>query len=274
MPTPFTQLDDTQKVDRYLAMLRRDLKDGLITQTEYQDTLALVKPQAKIKTSLSITIEEATPDDDLVHRLEDLYYRELFGRKKSSKDHTLETEVLIGKDQHRLAAALWYAIEPTREYKKCVYLDMLYVGNDYRKTGISTKLLLNLLAHTPEDHSIITYAWKPVIDFYRRHGFLSTDEESIKVGQSFLKMVLPLTKSSFERYCREKADVGNYFDAYDELITEDDPIFNPEYLSHFVDAVASLTPEQEQDFSQNPFTALLYHRAKQPHILLPSHLQK
>ncbi len=145
---------------------------------------------------------------------------------------------------------------------------MIFVGNEYRKTGLGTQLMLHLLSQTPEEHSIITYAWKPVIDFYRRHGFLSTDEESTKGGQLFLKMVLPLTKKSFEKYCREKAQVGNYFDAYDELIAEDDPIFNVEYLSLFVNSVANLTPEQEQDFSENPFTALLYHRAKQEHVLL------
>ncbi|GEM_PF-4119699 len=266
----FKDLTREGQIDVYIKSLKSQLKEGLIDRDEYETSVALLKPMTIAMTRKVFTIEEMPQEDELVRRLETLYYRELFGRKPSEKDHKLENEVLVGKDNQQLAGAMWYAVEPTRAYKKCVYLDMIFVGNEYRKTGLGTQLMFNLLAQTPEDHSIITYAWKPVIDFYRRHGFLSTDEESTKSGQLFLKMVLPLTKKSFDKYCREKAHVGNYFDAYDELITEDDPIFNLDYLNLFVNSVANLMPESEHDFRKNPFTALLYYRARQEHVLLPA----
>jgi len=272
--TNFRNLSKEQQIEAYLASLKIQLKRGLIDRDEYETSIALLKPMVKANGRKVFTIEEMAQYEELVRRLETLYYRELFGRKPSEHDHKLENEVLVGKDDKQLAGAIWYAVEPTLAYNKCVYLDMIFVGNEYRKTGLGTQLMFNLLAQTPEDHSIITYAWKPVIDFYRRHGFLSTDEESTKGGQLFLKMVLPLTKKSFDKYCREKAQVGNYFDAYDELITEDDPIFNFDYLSRFVNCVANLTPELEQDYGKNPFTALLYHRAKQEHGLLPKQMRK
>ena len=264
----FKDLSREKQVEAYLSSLKKQLRDGLIDRDEYKTSVALLKPKAKVTARKTFTIEEASPDEELVKRLETLYYRELFGRKPSERDHKLHNEVLIGKDGLQAAGAIWYTLEPTPGYKNCVYLDMIFVGNEYRKTGLGTQLMFNLLSYTPEEHSIITYAWKPVIDFYRRHGFLSTDEESTKGGQLFLKMVLPLTQKSFDKYCREKANVGNYFDAYDELITEEDPIFNLDYLNLFVNSVANLTQEEERDFSLNPFTALLYHRAKQEHSLL------
>ncbi len=266
--TDFRALSREGQIEVYIRSLKSQLKEGLIDKDEFETSVALLKPTVKATGRKVFTIEEVGQDDELVRRLETLYYRELFGRKPSEKDHKLENEVLVGKDNQQVAGAIWYAIEPTRAYKKCVYLDMIFVDNEYRKTGLGTQLMFNLLSQTPEDHSIITYAWKPVIDFYRRHGFLSTDEESTKGGQLFLKMVLPLTKKSFDKYCQEKAHVGNYFDAYDELVTEDDPVFNLDYLNLFVNSVANLMPEQEHDFSKNPFTALLYHRARQEHGLL------
>lgn len=266
----FQSLSREQQIEAYLRDLRKQLKMGLIGKEEYKDSVAALQPKSKKVMHKTFSFEEVSQDDELVRRLETLYYRELFGRKPSRRDHKLENEVLVGLDGQQFAGAVWYTIEPTPAYKNCLYLDMIFVGNEYRRTGLGTQLMFNLLPQVPEEHSILTYAWKPVIDFYRRHGFLSLDDEVTKEEQLFLKMVLPLTKKSFDRYCREKAQVGNYFDAYDELITEEDPIFNVEYLGRFVDAVANLTPQQERNFAENPFTALLYHRAKQEHVLLPA----
>ena len=192
----FKDLSREKQVEAYLSSLKKQLRDGLIDRDEYKTSVALLKPKAKVTARKTFTIEEASPDEELVKRLETLYYRELFGRKPSERDHKLHNEVLIGKDELQVAGAIWYTLEPTPGYKNCVYLDMIFVGNEYRKTGLGTQLMFNLLSYTPEEHSIITYAWKPVIDFYRRHGFLSTDEESTKGGQLFLKMVLPLTQKN------------------------------------------------------------------------------
>ena len=56
------------------------------------------------------------------------------------------------------------------DYENCVYLDMMYVLPEFRRKNVGAKLLAQMLHEVPDEHSILTFAWKPAIDFYHRHG--------------------------------------------------------------------------------------------------------
>lgn len=260
-----------------LETYRRDLavqySEGLITSEELADSLTFIDGQRE-KPTYSIEIEERPQNDPVIQRLEDFYYRELFGRLQNENDDRLiGTEVLFGTVNGKAAGALWYAVEPSTQYRNCVYLDQLYVLNEFRGTKLGTHLLLELLQRTPEDHCIITFAWKPAIEFYRSHGFLTTNQSAEKEGeddqdvQHFQKMVLPLTRASFNRYRKEKGE--EYLEGLEDMITFlPTTTLQAEFTSKFVSAIANLKPKQESDLSQNPFTVFLYQRAGLEHVLL------
>ena len=143
---------------------------------------------------------------------------------------------------------------------------MLYILDEYCGTGLGTQLLLHLLEQTPPNQCIITYAWKPAIDFYSKHGFLLTEDINEKEEQLFQKMVLPSTKQSFERYCREKEE--NYFEGLEDMISISHPTYDLSFLNRFVNRISNLHPAQEKNYFQNPFTVFIYQRAGLNHDLL------
>jgi GNAT superfamily N-acetyltransferase len=251
-------------MDEYKQDLNAQFLGGLISEEELAQALQILdRSNRSIK--VSIDLERRPEDDEDVLRMKDLYYRTLFGRVQQEQDHKLVTDVIFGSVSGKPAGALWYAQSPTPDYRGCVYLDMLYVLEEFRGSGLGTNLLLGLLQQTPEDHCIITYAWKPSIDFYQRHGFLLADQAAEKEDEHFEKMVLPLTKKSFDKYCRRKGH--GYLDGFEEMA---DFIKNPypDFASDFVSAIANLSPEDEEDLSKNPFTAFIYQRAGLDHSLL------
>lgn len=254
-----------QQISSYLASLRKEVHQGLISQQEYESSVRMFAPKTTTQNKPKISIEYVS-ENETTQRLENLYYRELFGRKRDEDDEHLDNEIMLGKLNDKPAGALWYSIAPTLAYKGCMYLDMLLVLNEFRNTGLGTQLMLNLLEQTSPNQCIITYAWKPAMDFYSKHGFLIAEETDEKGGQIFQKMVLPLTKRSFERYCREKE--GNRLEGLDDMISLSHPTYDMAFLNSFVNAIDNLKPHQERDFSLNPFTVFLYHRAGLDHVLL------
>ncbi|NQV91292.1 GNAT family N-acetyltransferase [Candidatus Woesearchaeota archaeon] len=257
------------EIANYLKELKHDVHKGLLTQEEYNETLVALGLTEKKKSISDYFIEDINLDDPTVSKLETLYYREIFGRKKRKKDSTLINEVLVGKVGLDVAGAIWYCDEPTPDYKKCVYIDMMLVLPEYRGSGLGSRLLHQVLERTPSDHCLITYAWKPSIDFYRKHGFLTTEQESDKEDQFFQKMVLPLTKKSFDRYCREKA--GNYFEGLEEIFSVLNKRCEEDFLSDFVNAVSNLSDTEEEHQPLSPFTVFIYDKCKLKHPLLSSY---
>ncbi len=269
-------MEQTFDLDAYRKELMEQRNNGDLTEEELAEALTFVDPVKRQRPTCHIEIGEREENDPLVCRLEDLYYRQLFGRPRNEDDHRLITEVLLGSVDGKPGGALWYALEPTPDYKRCVYLDMLYVLEEFRGTKLGTNLLLELVQRTPEDHCIITYAWKPAIEFYRQHGFLTTNQKAEKEGmdeddvQEFLKMVLPLTNASFNRYAKDKGE--EYFEGFEEMMSSLSFRGKREaadFTSRLVNAIEGLKKKQEADLSQNPFTVFLYKKAGLEHALLP-----
>jgi len=262
---PSSSSPQQQQIATYLANLQKQVRKGLITQQEYEDSVRVLQPKTTTPLKPQISIEY-TSENETTKRLENLYYRELFGRKSNEDDDHLNNEIIVGHINNRPAGALWYSIAPTPAYNNCVYLDMLYVRNDFRNTGLGTHLLLHLLEQTPPNECIITHAWKPALDFYSKHGFLITEEDYEKDGQFFQKMVLPLSKRSFDRYCREKE--GNHFEGLEDMVSLSHPTYDLTFLNHFCNNISNLHPHQERDFALNPFTVFIYQRAGLDHALV------
>ncbi len=245
--------------EEYRRELSRDYGEGLLTEDEYAEALCRINaPRQKEKREITV-VEAAEEDIEKVQRLEDFYHRELFGRVSSEEDHKLVTLPLLGFVNERVGGALWYASEPTPDYKGCLYLDMLYVLEEFRGSRLGSRLLAGMLEQVKEEHCIITYAWKPSEEFYRVHGFLPTEQEAEKEGEHFRKFVLPLDSFSLERYCREAA--ADPFELYEELV---DSSFPPDFMEKFREAV-----ENGSNFKvpgENPLTAFLYRKAGRIHI--------
>lgn len=253
-------------LEEYLQDLAEQRDAGLLDEEEYQETLRRITKEETSSPRIKVNVEPISEEEPIIKRLADLYYRELFGRVQNDSDQKLVNDVLLARCGSKVAGALWYTLEPTPGYRGCNYLDMLYVLPEFRKAGVGTELLSRLLTYTPENFCIITYAWKPSQDFYSRHGFLATDRTDEKEGQSFRLMVLPLTKKSFERYCREKR--GDWLEGMEEVLGCCGNRFDTGFLNKWIDAISNLEPEQETDLAQNPFTAFIYQKNGMKHRLL------
>jgi len=259
-------------IKAYLKQLQCDVRKGLLTQDEYEDTLHHFGLAEKKRSLSTLLVEDIDVDNPIVSKLETLYYREIFGRRKQNNDSSLMNEVLIGKVDNDVAGAIWYCDEPTPDYCRCVYIDMMLVLPEYRGSGLGSHLLYQVLERTSLDRCLITYAWKASIDFYRKHGFLTTEQESEKEDQFFQKMVLPLTKKAFDRYCREKE--GNYFEGLDEIFSVSNHRYGMEFLNTFINAVSNFSLEEQEDLALNPFTVFIYDKCGKEHSLLPLRNQK
>lgn len=251
-------------LEDYERELRKENEDGLLTAEELADALTHISPPNLGRIAPTITIEERSQDDPTITRLEDLYYRELFGRPKRNRDPHLPDIALLGLYNGKPAGALWYALEPTPAYTDCAYLDMLYVKDEFRGSKVASHLLVDLVERAVGEQAIITYAWKSSIDCYAKHGFLRTDEEAAKGGERFLKMVLPLTKRAWQYYEREMELEA--LEQYRNLIGSGPE--GKEFLERLSRSIDSCTAEQEQEPMDNPFTVFMYQKAGKEHGIL------
>lgn len=252
-------------LNEYRKELDDDYKKGLIDAEELAEALNFVSERPAHPGATPTTIEERPDTDPIVVKLENLYYRELFDRVRTTTDDKLFSTALVAFRDQKPMGALWSAPEPAPDYQHCMYLDMLFVREEFRGSGLSTRLLLELVNRT-EERCIITYAWKPAIGLYSKHGFLTTEQETEKEEQEFFKMVLPLTKSSFDRYCREND--SDPLECYSEIIASSPLRSLPDFAEQLAKAIQSCTPEQEGEINQNPFTVFLLQKAKLEHRLL------
>jgi len=253
-------------LEDYRKSLERDFQRGLLDPEEYAEALTRISPPNIGKRDTTIHLDNCSDDDPTVMKLEDLYYRELFGRTRNESDAKLPTQALLASIQEKPAGALWYASEPARSYRHCIYLDMLYVREEFRGSKVGTNLLLELLSHREDEHGIVTYAWKPVVEFYLRHGFLPTEQEEEKEEELFQKMILPLTKGAFQHYAQQQHEEA--LECYEETIAAYTGKFGSEFWERMITAIDRFGDEENQDFARNPFTVFIYRRAGLEHVLL------
>jgi len=252
-------------IKEYAQELRDQHEQGLISDDELAESLSLLGITPSLTKKVEhVDFSQTNYEDEVVLKLESLYHRELFGRKTQDDDQRLQNDVIIGLVNDQVAGAIWYSVEPTPDYNKCTYLDMFYIVPEFRKTGIASKLLYEMIQNTPRDYCIQTYAWKPVISFYRKNGFFTTPQISDKEEQIFQRMVLPLTLRSFNRYEREKK--GVLFEGLEEVLEANDNRFDIDFLSPWIDAIKNF--EVGCEYQNNPFTVFLYQRLGKQHALL------
>ncbi len=205
-----------------------------------------------------LTMRKVPLDNMYAERMENQYFRELFSRKKSTKDESLDGEVILALKGETPVAAIWYTDEPSVTYDGCVYLDMMYVGRNERGKRIGAKLIVEMIENCPSQRSVVTFAWSKAREFYERIGFLSTGvihRVNHKRGvETFEHMVLPTSFDAFWRFS----------DGHDMAISE--------YVQELEvgDEVKQILLSEEDSLtigrpSTNPFTVALYGAAKINH---------
>jgi len=255
-----------QQLAEYRRDLDQQLRKGLLTPEEHAEALAFISGEERA-TQKKIIIEEASSEDleTIVPKLENRYYRELFGRVYHPElDESLANEVLVARANGEVAGALWYAPEPSPSYRGYKYLDILYVLPEQRGEKVGTYLLLALLKKSPQKMSLITFAWSNSVEFYATHGFLRTEQMEEKEGQHFQKMILPLTPECLNLHS-EEMQVTPY-DQYTELVEKGS--YAPDFLTRFQQQVRKGSERVFQDLEQNPSTVFIYRKAGQKHGLL------
>jgi GNAT superfamily N-acetyltransferase len=288
---PFDEYEQNRNLvcGNYLARLERKVKRGLISGEEVEAAknelgIALKKP-----TSLEvIAVDQNNPDwHEKLEKLSNFYFRQIFGDVPDEDDkEEYENTILVGLIDNKLAGAVWLIDEPREDYKNCTYLEKLYVRDQFqRKSGLGSLLLSNALEEVPEGNCLVLHAWSGAIEFYQKNGFLLHNDPKEEGGEFFYKMVLPLTKKSFDRYqrhCQEEITTLSGLLEKDEVTPEECKESGHHLFSgmahnlsltewgKYVGAIAKMSCNQYLELDENPFTMFLYKRLGKEHTLLDS----
>lgn len=237
--------------DLYIEELKKQASEGLITDEEYKESLAFIEADIGQKTETSsITIESyPNPDEEVLRRFHDLFYREIFERPKNKSDEDnecvfQEVDRFVAKIEGKIIGLAEYANEPCEKYEHSTYLDKLIVVKKHRGKNVSRQLLEHVVRDTYQINGInelILHAPEYLMHFYQKLGFF-TDYEIFKEGEVPLKrFVLP-----YDSHARSKI----------EEIEENEDIRIQEHYER-LDKYKTFSKENI-DIDENPFLYLLF----------------
>ena len=206
------QLTDEQRelYFSYLEDLEEDLKNGLLTQDEFNETLAALgistkaAPSSKIIIQYANSTDQPEDEDEQISRLHNLFYVDCFGRGKRDSDKTLEdTQTILAYSNDEVIGLADYVIEPETPfgtYHGCAYLDKLIVNPKSRKKGIGSLLLHQVLSDVHPIEGIdrlVLFSIGNARQFYQLNGFFIDEEVEYKEGIEIRKTTLPLTPKAY-----------------------------------------------------------------------------
>lgn len=240
--------------DEYKSDLESQLAEGIISQEDFEEALEFLEGSEGKRKGLEfeVTYLKSEVDGDNVRKLEDWYFREIFGRPRIDADLDIDgNNILIAKANDLPVAVLWYAHEPDESYKGCLYIDKLFTLEEHRRNNVAAQLIAEMVRNRDLDaiNAVIVYSWERAKEFYHSIGFLNDGDGEImeKEGEYFLKMVLPLTTDSYDRYCSHENNGG---EAVVEMLPDD-------VVQRYVEGFALVTETAEGDqvfsFDNNPF---------------------
>lgn len=265
--------DEMFDLETYLTQLDEQLQQGDLDAEDYKNILSALQqsPSGKnYEQAINSRINQynSTESFQIRHYIEytdeiklrgfqDLYFRELFGRPKTTDDRANDLSgvqrFVIETPRTMIGLCEYYAFEGESSFAHTLYLDTMILSHEYRKLGLGRHMLLyaaHLAMRHPDIDRIALYATDKVCDFYAKHGFFNDYTINYKEGVQLRFFQLPLTLRS-------------YRDIRDEIEDIDDPVI----IRHrgFIDDLCS-NPKQLNDLckhpKKNPFLALLYAHSK------------
>ena len=247
--------------EQYLALLKQDLKQGLMDEKEYGDALEALGIS---ESSHSFTCFDADLDNfqqvQIIRRFAENYYREIFDEVPDIIDEdTPGINVILGEEKSKIRGAIWTVAGENLEGRMCTVVRRMYVRPEYRSSGMGSQLLHASLEGSNNIDYIKLFSWEKAVPFYHHCGFLMCDEEEKENSQTFYKMILPLKKAIFEQYQRERS--SGWFEGLSDYLT-------PQEWKRFMQGVGTMKGYQRKALHRNPFTMFVFKSLNLPHELL------
>ncbi|PIZ50507.1 hypothetical protein COY27_06965 [Candidatus Woesearchaeota archaeon CG_4_10_14_0_2_um_filter_33_13] len=261
-----SKITTSGSIEDYIAELQGDVQSGLMSTAELEEVVAFLKgdkpKSGRVALEFIVVENNDFSQDRILGWLSNLYYREIFGKLPSAEKEVVQDTAVLAMHEGTPVGAVWVISSPTPAYQNLIYVDRLYVKEDYRSNGkVGSQLLDVVLNLAPERcNGLVLHAWSNAVPFYQRCGFLSYDEPEQIDDEIFYRMILPLNKATFDSFVREKE--VEIFEGLEEVLT-------PRQWGLFVDAVSNLTGDYDDlPPSKNPFTIFLYKTLGYQHDLL------
>ena len=282
-------------IEKYLSELKNDLISGFIEESDYEESMVLFKQYSNKKSEDQIKIEDVDQDNIMIKRLENIFYRRVFGTTKPKQSQNFDDiceevefipDVLMATVNDNEAGALWYCICPeiayNEKFQNKAYIEKLIVADHQKGKNIGTNLIFELLTRTDDDivKSIVVDSWLNSREFYRKNGFLYSNNEIMNLNDAeFQRMELPMNYSDFSELVRKDQTLQELIEGYnlDSEVSENFGTGNFEPIEYFdtdnlVEEYIKLISKTDMKLcsnpESNPFLVPIYQKLKKKHKLL------